>query len=254
MPNEEANRVIELRNAKNTLNAVAKQMLKEFPEQKWYPGKVSKLLEEHKELVTVTPNVGPCGQTIDEVKDFIEQHSGTFIKIERCYKPPRPGRPHLPRQRIEVKHGKEKYVRSYDRVHYKCRVGHYCNPEWRKIKDKFIIENKFLNDELPCAECRANHVRLEPHVYHEYAELNGGKCLASDEFFKKPLSKEKVLWQCSEGHQWEAPLERMHNQESWCPECAVAKNAKSRLKYNSTTAMEYAAQNDLTILNKNRRR
>jgi len=250
MLSTEINRLIELRNSGLIYSAIARQLLEEFPEQKWYPGKVGKLLEEHKELVTVESFVGSPMQSIEYVKSFVKQHGGTFINIERCYKPPRPGRPHIPRQKLEVTLGKENYVRSYDRVHYRCKEDHHCRPEWRKVKDKFLLDHKFLNDELPCAECRANHIRLKEEVYHEYAKSHGGKCLATKQFFKKPNSKEKILWKCSEGHQWLGMLESMHNQNTWCPECAIAANAKSRLKYDATTALEYATDNNLTILNK----
>jgi hypothetical protein len=49
----------------------------------------------------------------------------------------------------------------------------------------------------------------------ELAKTKGGKCL-SETYVN---SKEKMLWECAEGHQWEAPSNSIRR-GSWCAKCA----------------------------------
>ena len=47
------------------------------------------------------------------------------------------------------------------------------------------------------------------------AEQRGGKCL-SKQFVS---ARTKLLWECSEGHQWETTLSHVRNNNNWCPVC-----------------------------------
>ncbi len=57
---------------------------------------------------------------------------------------------------------------------------------------------------------------------HQIAEERGGKCL-SDEY---KHSRHKLLWQCSNGHQWEAAPVNV-KRGTWCPYCASAAKSLS---------------------------
>jgi hypothetical protein len=49
----------------------------------------------------------------------------------------------------------------------------------------------------------------------QLAKSRGGKCLSGS--YKNARSK--LLWECSEGHRWEAPADTIKNQGSWCKKC-----------------------------------
>ena len=49
-----------------------------------------------------------------------------------------------------------------------------------------------------------------------FAESKGGKCLAKSYI----NSNTKILWECAEGHHWEAAPNNIINQKQWCPICA----------------------------------
>lgn len=48
------------------------------------------------------------------------------------------------------------------------------------------------------------------------AKQRGGKCLSTQYI----NSKEKLLWQCSKRHKWEATPFSIKVRKSWCPICA----------------------------------
>ena len=50
----------------------------------------------------------------------------------------------------------------------------------------------------------------------QYAMSRGGKMLTKSIYFKK----DRVVWQCSQGHQWEQPLDVVIVNKSWCKVCA----------------------------------
>lgn len=57
--------------------------------------------------------------------------------------------------------------------------------------------------------------RLTLDTLHERAALRGGRCLST----VYPNSGAKLLWQCSEGHRWEASSDNI-KQGRWCPHCS----------------------------------
>lgn len=76
-----------------------------------------------------------------------------------------------------------------------------------------------------CPEC-ARKIRKPPHLVtikelRGVAESRGGKCL-SEEYVD---INTKLLWECAEGHRWEAVQDSV-KRGSWCPECA--KNARRK--------------------------
>ena len=58
----------------------------------------------------------------------------------------------------------------------------------------------------------------------ELARMNGGKSL-NKEYIS---SRTKYVWQCKEGHMWQAMTSSIRN-GSWCPICARKRNGKERL-------------------------
>ncbi|MBD1904049.1 hypothetical protein NDI37_25845 [Funiculus sociatus GB2-A5] len=72
-----------------------------------------------------------------------------------------------------------------------------------------------------CPKC-AQKIRGEKRKTHTiekmqvFATSKGGRCL-SQVFINV---KESLLWQCAEGHQWEANADNIINGGKWCPDCA----------------------------------
>lgn len=50
----------------------------------------------------------------------------------------------------------------------------------------------------------------------EFAKSKNGECLSEE--YKN--NKTKMLWKCSENHQWMANFDSIKNNKSWCPNCA----------------------------------
>ncbi len=85
-----------------------------------------------------------------------------------------------------------------------------------------------------CAEC-AGCKRYTIETMQRKAAESGGKCLS-----KKYLgAREKLLWQCAEGHEWMAQASSVMNGQ-WCDKCADKKRAESRRKYSLKSADELA--------------
>ncbi len=58
----------------------------------------------------------------------------------------------------------------------------------------------------------------------EMASERKGKCLSK----KYTNAMTKLKWQCQKGHIWEATPYSIKSRKSWCPVCAISKNAESR--------------------------
>ena len=56
------------------------------------------------------------------------------------------------------------------------------------------------------------------------AQERGGKCLSN----KYVNALTQLLWECAEGHQWQAPPNRIKNGH-WCKECGIKKGAALRI-------------------------
>ena len=98
----------------------------------------------------------------------------------------------------------KKYVNARSKVSWKCEHGHI----WRATPDSVLNKGSW------CPECvKIGLPRLQAHA----AEL-GGTCLAMS--YKN--SSEKLLWECQEGHKWEATAGNVLHGKSWCPECAAS--------------------------------
>jgi hypothetical protein len=58
--------------------------------------------------------------------------------------------------------------------------------------------------------------KLTLEEIREFARTKGGKCLSEN--YKDRYSK--LTWECEKGHVWDAPINRLKGQGSWCPKCA----------------------------------
>ncbi|CAE7357560.1 unnamed protein product [Symbiodinium sp. CCMP2592] len=97
-----------------------------------------------------------------------------------------------------------KYVNSYSKVTWKCEHGH----TWQ------ARPNHVLNSGVWCPHCRKiGLARLQAH-----ATSLGGRCLAKS--YKS--YKMKLLWECQEGHTWNATAQSVLHQKTWCPQCAAS--------------------------------
>jgi hypothetical protein len=112
----------------------------------------------------------------------------------------------------------EKYVNSSTKLRWRCSKGH----EWEAVPNS-------INQGKWCYKCgrenMAQKERLTIDLMIKIAESRGGKCL-SDKYKNKSL---KLLWECSEGHRWEASPGNVKNRKSWCPICAKNKKRKTLL-------------------------
>lgn len=73
--------------------------------------------------------------------------------------------------------------------------------------------------------------RLTIQEMQGYAEKHGGQCLSG----KYTNAVTKLKWQCDKGHAWKATPYSIKSRQSWCPTCAIARNAIKRV---STTIEE----------------
>ncbi len=70
-----------------------------------------------------------------------------------------------------------------------------------------------------CREKQQKRCKITIETCHQLAKERGGKCLSTE--YKH--TKEKMLWECSKGHQWENKFGHIKNRQQWCPECAGKK-------------------------------
>ena len=111
-----------------------------------------------------------------------------------------------------------KYINSKTKMLWEGEEGHQWEAKWTDIKNK----------KSWCPYCSGS---VKPNIteLQEYAINKGGK-LVSTEYINNIT---KMLWECEEGHQWEAKWTDIKNKKSWCPGC-------SSLKPNITELQEYA--------------
>jgi len=99
----------------------------------------------------------------------------------------------------------EVYVNSKTNLKWKCSKGHVWNTDMTHIKHR----NQW------CAICAGN-VKHTIELCQQIAEKKGGKCLSK--VYKN--SKTNLIWECSEGHEWNATFHNIKNHNRWCPYCA----------------------------------
>lgn len=98
------------------------------------------------------------------------------------------------------------YVNTNSRLIWQCKEGH----QW-ETKAYSILQGYW------CRTCSGKTKKTIEQM-EELAAARGGKCLSSTYV----NSDSKLIWQCKEGHQWEA-LPNVIRRGSWCPHCARAR-------------------------------
>ncbi len=67
-----------------------------------------------------------------------------------------------------------------------------------------------------CPLCNTYNRPLDITIACTVARDRGGKCLSTE----YGNNRTPLEWECTEGHRWMAPLERVKNRGDWCPTCA----------------------------------
>jgi predicted lactoylglutathione lyase len=98
------------------------------------------------------------------------------------------------------------YVNSQTQLMWECAEGH----QW-KAKPNYIKTGSW------CPRC-AGKAKGTIEEMRSIAEERGGKCLSSTYV----NAHRKLLWECAEGHQWEAKPNSVKT-GAWCPHCAQNK-------------------------------
>jgi hypothetical protein len=107
----------------------------------------------------------------------------------------------------------DEYVNSSAHLLWQCSRGHQWKASPANIKGGTW-----------CPHCSKN-AKLTIEDVHRLAEMRGGRCL-SDKYVN---ANTRLLWQCNEGHQWQA-VPNSVKQGHWCPVCAVKTRAQTRHK------------------------
>jgi len=95
------------------------------------------------------------------------------------------------------------YLNAHSVLVWECAKGH----RW-KATPNHIQQGRW------CPRCAGKNKTIED--MHQIAHERGGKCLS-----EKYLGvKSKLLWECSEGHSWEATPDKVIRGR-WCPECST---------------------------------
>lgn len=95
------------------------------------------------------------------------------------------------------------YKNAHSELEWECQKGHKWNTKYSNIQRGYW-----------CPRCSSRR-RYTIEDVQKTAEERGGKCL-SEKFIN---TKEKLKWQCSAGHQWEAIYSSIQKGR-WCAKCA----------------------------------
>lgn len=113
----------------------------------------------------------------------------------------------------------KKYVNARENLIWKCANGH---PTWIAPLDR-IKSGKW------CRHCRneetARKNRGTIGGMREIAKKRGGKCLSTEYVNSQSL----LLWECKEGHSWEAAPNNVKN-GTWCKICSFGNQWQKRKK------------------------
>lgn len=97
------------------------------------------------------------------------------------------------------------YVNNHTKMKWQCQFGHIWLATLNKIKDA----NEW------CPYC-TDKIQLKLQDLKDFANAKNGKCLAETYV----NNRERVLWECNEGHTWYATFNNIKNGKYWCPYCS----------------------------------
>ena len=122
-------------------------------------------------------------------------------------------------KRIALEYGghclSDKYINSKQKLLFECKQGH-----------KFESCRDYLKAGHWCPFCIGRGRTVE--YLKDLADKKGGICL-SPNFLGM---NKKHLWQCAEGHKWEAIPSNIQHLGRWCPICGRNKSDRNRRKYS----------------------
>lgn len=99
------------------------------------------------------------------------------------------------------------YKNANTKMEWECRKGHRWFAKLNHVKDS--------GSWCPsCAKLAKKNPKLI-EVARKIAENRGGRCLS----VSCGTIQEKLRWQCSKGHEWDAPLSRVKHANAWCYNC-----------------------------------
>lgn len=104
-------------------------------------------------------------------------------------------------------HGKcltSAYTNQRQKLLWECKNGH----QWISSVNSVLYSGSW------CPYCAGNK-KLTLSGLQQLAEQKGGNCLSS----QYVNSKTKLLWQCAQGHLWQATAFSIKVRNSWCPVC-----------------------------------
>jgi len=130
-------------------------------------------------------------------------------------------------QRLAQAHGGQclstQYINTETKLRWQCQAGH----QWEAVPQS-------IKQGTWCPVC-SHHQKLTLEEIQAIAMQRGGKCL-SKEYIN---SKTKLLWECSEGHQWQAVLDSV-KRGSWCAVCKKTK--KKTIEEMQALAQQHGGQ------------
>jgi len=120
---------------------------------------------------------------------------------------------------LAQKHGgkclSDSYVNSATKLLWECSKGH----RWE------ATPNCIKSHKTWCPHCAGRPTRPKTiEDMRELAKRRGGRCL-SDKYVN---STTKLLWECGEGHRWEATPASIEHGRTWCPHCYKLKLERAR--------------------------
>ncbi|MEO8087881.1 MAG: hypothetical protein ABI763_13740 [Bacteroidota bacterium] len=112
------------------------------------------------------------------------------------------------------------YINSYSNLKWQCDKGH----QWEAMPTKIISGHWCTHYDCRYKEV-SKKLRRDIKELHLLAQQKGGKLLSTE----YTNSLDKLIWECSKGHQWKTTAVNVMNGNTWCPVC-MFKEKKRRNK------------------------
>ena len=107
------------------------------------------------------------------------------------------------------------YINSSSKLLFQCKNGHQFQSCW-----------DYLKAGNWCPFCAGRGKTIED--LQGLASKHGGRCL-SEHFLGMD---KKHIWECAEGHRWEALPRNIKSLGRWCPICGRSKSDRNRRRYS----------------------
>lgn len=123
------------------------------------------------------------------------------------------------------------YISRNEKLTWKC--SNSSHDSWES-KFKNVMSNGNW-----CPQCKfeklaiRNSLKNGLEVAQDYAETKGGVCLSTAYL----NNSTKMVWRCSEGHEWEANCSNVITCGNWCPKCA---KERLREQFKNKNALQQA--------------